>query len=583
MATRLDHLARPSREFPRRSVPNSLDLDNWSALEQLFSALAARSLDSVADIEALLLDWGELQSVLSEESARRYISMTCATDDPELERSYLHFVEQIEPRIKPWSDKLARKVVDAPACQGMPRPRYEILLRSFRNSIELFREQNIPLETELEKLSQQYQKLNGAMSVLWDGQECTLQRLALQLEEADRALRQRAWEAIWARRLQDKDAIEDVFDQMVELRGQVANNAGFDNFRDYIFRRNERFDYTPADCERFHRAVETQVVPMQREIMARRKAELHLDRLCPWDTECDTTGQPPLRPYEQSDRLIAGCREMFGRVDEELGAYFTRMAELDLLDLNSRKGKAPGGYQHDLSELRLPFIFMNAVGSNDDLYTLLHEGGHAFHAFAARGEPLAFYRGAPIEFCEVASMGMEQLASEHLQVFYSPANAARARLDNLTRILLFLPWCASIDAFQHWIYTHPGHTREQRRAAWLDLRRRFYGDVDYSGYEIYNEYRWQEKLHIFQYPFYYIEYGIAQLGALQLWLNSRRDTRGTVAAYKRALALGGSRPLPQLFEAAGIRFDFTEQTVAPVMRAVKQEFDRLSELEKAGA
>jgi oligoendopeptidase F len=579
MSTRLEHLARPSREFPRRFVPAILDLDNWNEIERLFAALTDRPLDSVAAIESLLLDWSELQSVLSEESARRYISMTCATDDATIEKSYIDFVEQIEPRIKPWSDKLARRVVESPAAKQLPQPRYEVLMRSFRNSIELFRDENIPLETELEKLSQQYQKLNGAMSVVWDGEERTLQRMALYQEEADRSVRQRSWEAVWSRRLQDKDAMEDIFDQMLDLRGKVAQNADFDNYRDYIFRRNERFDYTPADCERFHRAVETQVVPMQREILERRRHALGIDTVRPWDTECDTTGQPPLRPYDNSDRLIAGCKEMFTRVDAELGAYFSRMIDANLLDLDSRKGKAPGGYQHDLSELRLPFIFMNAVGSNDDLYTLLHEGGHAFHAFAARAENLAFYRGAPIEFCEVASMGMEQLASAHLSVFYSTADAARARLDNLTRIILFLPWCATVDAFQHWVYTHPGHTRAQRREAWMDLRRRFYGDIDYRGCEIYNEYRWQEKLHIFQYPFYYIEYGIAQLGALQLWLNSRSSMPATVAKYKEALALGGSRPLPQLFSAASIRFDFTEETVAPVMRAVKDEFDRLTALQ----
>lgn len=579
--SRLDHLPRPSQEFTRKFITGSLDAGNWSQIEPFYEQLAARALATAADIEAWLLDWSELQSVIAEESARRYITMTCATDDAEIEKAYLYFVEEIEPKLKPWNDKLARKLLAAPAMNELDKERYHVLTRSFRNSVELFREENIPLETELDRLSQQYQKIIGGMSVSQDGKEFTLQQMGVRVEEPDRGVREAAWRLVWNRRLQDKQALDDLFDKMLEPRAQIAKNSGFANYRDYIFRRNERFDYTPEDCTRFHQAVETQVVPMLREIFELQKRSLKLDSLRPWDVDCDRYGRAPLRPYQQVNDLINGCERMFNKVDAELGGYFTRMKSLDLLDLESRKGKAPGGYQHDLSELRLPFIFMNGVGSNDDLYTLLHEGGHAFHLFQARTEPLAPYRQAPIEFCEVASMGMEQLASDYLQEFYAPAEAARARLDNLVRIITFLPWCATIDAFQHWIYTYPGHSQQARGDAWLELRRRFYPVVNYSGLEDFNRYRWQEKLHIFQYPFYYIEYGIAQLGALQLWLNSRKNFGAAVQAYKRALSLGGSRGLPQLFKSAEIHFDFSEKTVGPVMEAVHKEVERLSALERA--
>ncbi len=561
-------------------MPDTLNLSKWLEIEPCFRRLLDRDLQNVTDIENWLTDWSELQSVLAEEGARRYIAMTCATEDKEIENAYLEFIREIEPKIKPLSEALARKLLDSPVSRELPSDRYRVFLRSCRNSVELFREENVPIETELDVLSQQYQKVTGQQTVTSDGREFTLKQIELRLEEKDRTVRQQAWEAVWNRRLQDRDAIETLFDQMLILRSRVSSNAGFGDYRSYVFRRYERFEYTPQDCEQFHATVERLVVPLYAELLRNRRQSLRVDTLRPWDLDCDRYSRPPLRPYRVTPELIDGCAKIFERVDGALGRQFSQMIELGLLDLESRRGKAPGGYQHDLAEVRLPFIFMNAAGSNDDLFTLLHEGGHAFHMFAARQEPIYSYRGAPMEFCEVASMGMEQLASQHLSVFYTEAEAARVVYDKYEAIVAFLPWCATIDAFQHWIYTHPGHTRQQRADCWLDLRRRFLPEVDYSGFEEMNRYRWIEKLHIFQYPFYYIEYGIAQLGALQLWLNARRDYRRAVADYKRGLSVGGSKTLPELFQETGLVFDFTTKTLDPVIREVQAEMTRLSALEQ---
>ncbi len=560
-------------------MPATLDLASWPSLEPLYQQLLNRPLATGPDIDQWLFDWSELAAVVGEESARRYIAMTCATEDKELERAYMQIVEEVDPQVKTISDKLAQKLLAAVDAIGHHPAHYAVLLRSLRNAVELFRAENVPLETELEKLAQQYQKIVGAMMVSFRGEERTLQQMDLFLEEKDRAVRQQAWELSARRRLQDAEALEDLYDKMLALRASVARNAGFANFRDYLFRHNERFDYTPEDCFRFHESVETLVVPVLRELLEQRRQALGVDRLRPWDVACDRYGRAPLRPFDSTVRLAAGCHEIFQCVDSELAAEFQEMIDRGLLDLASRKGKAPGGYQYDLTEVRLPFIFMNAVGTGDDIYTLLHEGGHAFHLFAARHQPLIHYRQAPIEFCEVASMGMEQLASDHLGVFYSPPDAARARLENFIDIITFLPYCATIDAFQHWVYTHEGHTREERAAAWLDLVKRFSPVIDYSGYEDMQRYRWQAKLHVYLYPFYYIEYGIAQLGALQLWANSRADYTGTIKAYKQALALGGSQPLPTLFETAGIRFDFSAQMIRPTIAAVQAEAWRLATVE----
>jgi oligoendopeptidase F len=394
------------------------------------------------------------------------------------------------------------------------------------------------------------------------------------LEETDRALRQEAWELVARRRLADRDAIDDLFDEMVALRVEVAQEAGFDSYVDYAYRNRERFDFGVADAESFQEGIERVVVPLVRRLQEERRRALGVEALRPWDLAVDPLGRPPLRPFTEAETLAEGSERIFADVDPELGAQFSYLRTHGLLDLANRKGKAPGGYQTTLEDDRLPFIFMNAVGLDGDVRTLLHEGGHAFHALASRGEPLAAYREAPIEFCEVASMSMELLGARDLGMFYGPDDCERSYRQLLEGIVLILPWIATVDAFQHWIYRNPGHSRDDRRAAWVTIHERFGGIVDWSGYEDARASLWHRQLHIFLYPFYYIEYGIAQLGALQVWLNALGDRAGAVAAYRRALALGGSRPLPELFAAAGARFDFSEATLGPLMEAIGRELER---------
>jgi oligoendopeptidase F len=430
-------------------------------------------------------------------------------------------------------------------------------------------------ETEIAKLTQQYQKISGAMTVHFDGQEQTLARMARVQEEPDRARREAAWKLVAERRLQDADKLEELFDQLLVLRNEIAHAADFADFRAYTFASYERFDYTPEDCLRFHDAVEHHIVPLARELQEERLNKLGFDRLRPWDLAVDPDQNPPLHPFKDSSELLEKCHGIFTKLDPRLGEYFHVLRAQALVDLDNRKGKAPGGYQSTLSEARVPFIFMNAVGAHRDVEVMLHESGHAFHALAARELPLHAYRSAPIEFCEVASMGMELLAAPHLGAFYDEKDARRARRDHLEGIIKFFPWMATVDAFQHWIYTHPKHTREERRAFWLSLMNRFGGAEDWSGFEASRASLWHRQLHIFEIPFYYVEYGIAQLGALQLWQSARRDLPAALDHYLKGLSLGGSRPLPELFEASGLKFDFTDQTIAPLMRNVK---DALLEL-----
>ena len=570
-----DHLPAHS---PRRFVPEKIDWGDGSQTAPLFDGLethAAQCKDA-ADLESWLLDWSELNAAVDEESSRRYIAMTCHTNNAEAEKAYLHFVEHIEPQLKPREFKLEQIYLGHSLRDKLPRERYEVLDRNTKVHVELYRDENVPLETEEARLSQQYQKLSGSLTVQFRGEEKTLAQMARYLEEVDRALRQEAWELVARRRLQEADPFEQMFDQLVKLREQIAKNAGCADYREYAFRARCRFDYTPADCLKFHEAIEREVMPALRELQAERRRQLKLDKLRPWDLAVDPLNRPPLRPFEQVDKLVSAAQEIFGQLDQDLARGFQRMNDLRLLDLANRKHKAPGGYQATLAEARLPFIFMNAVGVQRDVETMLHEAGHAFHALATRDENLYPYRHAPIEFCEVASMSMELLGNQFLEAFYSPADARRARRLHLEGIVEVFPWIAIVDAFQHWIYSHSGHTRAERTAAWLALLDRFGGEVDWKGWENGRANLWHRQLHIFLHPFYYVEYGIAQLGALQVWARSKENPVQALADYKRALRLGGSRPLPELFSAAGCRFDFSAKTVKPLVALVRQELETLN-------
>jgi oligoendopeptidase F len=565
-----------SHFVPRQFLPETIDLTETAQLAPVFDKLSAQldAVTSVADLEAWLRDHSEVCAALAESSSLLYIAMTCQTDDEEKEKAYMHIVEVVDPWLKPRQFALMQKLDQSPFFSKLSAF-YEVFRRSVDTQVKLYREENIGRETKVAKLTQQYQKISGGMTVHFDGQEQTLARMGRIQEEPDRPRREAAWKTVVERRLQEVDKLEDIFDQLLVLRNEIAHAAGYSDFRAYTFANYERFDYTPEDCLRFHDAIEHHVVPLARELQEERRQKLDLDKLRPWDLAVDPGQNPPLHPFEDSAELVEKSHQIFAQLDARLGDFYDVLRKQQLVDLDNRKGKAPGGYQSTLSEARVPFIFMNSVGAHRDVETMLHEAGHAFHALASREQPLHAYRNAPIEFCEVASMGMELLSAPHLNKFYSETDSKRAQRDHLEGIIKFFPWMATVDAFQHWIYTHPGHSRQERTDFFLSLMDRFGGAEDWSGFEQARAYVWHRQLHIFEIPFYYVEYGIAQLGALQLWQASRRDLHATLDHYLKGLTLGGSRPLPELFQATGLAFDFTDKTIAPLMRNVK---DALLEL-----
>ena len=575
---------------PETIVPADLDAGKWAAIEPMLDALDSRRIVTAEDLERWLIDRSELTAAYLEADTVRYIAMTRRTDDEAAQRAYSEFVETIPPKIKPRDFALDQKLVEKSSLLES-NPRYEVLLRDTVAGVEIYRDENVPIETELAKLEQRYGQVIGAMSVEYDGQERTLPQMAVYQESTDRRVRESSWVAVARRRTQDGVTLDGLFDEMVALRDRAAKNAGEPTFIEYGFKAKRRFDYTPGDCEAFHDAVAAHVVPLNDRLAERRRVQMGVDRLRPWDLSVDPRGRGPLRPFRGGVELFEKTRRVFGRLDTRLAGMFLELgegldenAEGENLDLDSRKGKAPGGYQAMRDRARKPFIFMNAAGVQRDVETMVHEAGHAFHSMLCVREPLVHYRSSPIEFAEVASMSMELLTMPYWDEFYrDESDLARARRGQIESSVGMLAWIAMIDAFQHWVYRHPGHTRAQRTEAWLALDERFgfagKARVDFGGLDPrFRESFWHKQLHLFTAPLYYIEYGIAQLGALSLWERSLNEgERVAVDAYMQALKLGGSRPLPELFRSCGVELDFGAANIARLVELAEREMDKLPE------
>lgn len=562
-------------------VPDSLDCSDFANLEPLYLQLMERELDSPEAVEQWLIDWSDLSCVVSEYGARKNIDLACHTEDKAIEDAYMHFVEHVQPKLAPVIFKLQQKLLACPHFQTLADrdEKFAILLREWKAEVEIYRDENVPIFTEMTRLTTEYNKIRGAMSVTFRGKEYTLQQLARFQEETDRQVREETWKLGEERQGRDVEQENRIFEQLLEKRQQVAANADLADFREYAWKSKGRFDYTPQDCLTFGDTIEKLFMPLVRRLDEQRAASLGLERLRPWDLGVDPKGRPPLRPFDPSDinGFVDKTVTILNRVDPTLGAEFETLRTHGNLDLESRKAKRPGGFQSTLYAVRQPFIFMNAAGSQRDVDTLLHEGGHAFHMLWARDEPMMFLRHAPMEFCEVASMSMELLCCSFFDTFYGDAaESQRAKRLQLEGVIRFFPWMATVDGFQHWLYTHPGHTREERTAAWMEISGRFSSPmIDWTGFEDVRRHRWHRQIHIFCYPFYYIEYGIAQIGALQVWRRYQQDAQQAVEDYRRALSLGGTRTLPDLFTAAGIDFDFSERTVEPLVAMLEEQLAAL--------
>ncbi len=561
------------KKLERKFVPKDFVLTNWEAAEPYFKNLLDRHLNSKIELEQWLLDMSELEAVINEEACWRQIKMTCDNENKTLEDAFNYFCLEIQPQIQPYSDALNKKLLNSPFLHELDEATYHTYLRSTRKNIELFRQENIPLQAEISVLQQQFGQITGAMMVEVNGEEFTLQQAAKFLENDDRKLREEVYKKIQDRRLQDAEKLNDLYDKLVHLRNTEALNAGFTNYRDYRFKELGRFDYSKEDCDKFHDAVKQHVLPLVNEIYKKKKEKLGVDTLRPWDADAEPAGTKPLRPFATGSELLEKSIECFSKLRPFFGECLQRMKAMQHLDLESRRGKSPGGYNCPLAESGAPFIFMNAAGQMQDVTTMVHEGGHAVHSFLTHPLALNGFKEYPMEIAEVASMAMELFSMDHWETFFkNPDDLSRAKEHQLERVITIFPWIAIIDKFQHWIYEHPAHNHEERSHAWEGILQEFADDVtDYSGLEKYRVNAWQRQLHLFEVPFYYIEYGIAQLGAIGMWMQYKNNPQQALDNYCFALSLGGTKTLPELYKTAGLEFDFSPEKIKVLMEFVKDQ------------
>lgn len=567
------------KKLPRKFLPENFTVTSWDKLEPYFKELLDRPLNSKTELENWLKDISELEAVVSEDACWRQINMTCDTENKALEEAFTFFCMHIQPFIQPYADKLNRKFVESPFTKELDQQKYYTYLRSIRKNIEIFREANVPIQAEMNVLQQQYGVISGKMTVSINGEEFTLQQASKFLENENRKLREEAYRKINERRLQDKNELNNLFNSLIQQRDKIAKNADFENFRDYKFKELGRFDYTKEDCYQFHEAVKQHVLPLVDRIYENKKKKLGLDNLKPWDLEAEPAGTTQLHPFKNGEDLLSKTISCFRELHPFFADCLVKMNEMKRLDLDSRKGKAPGGYNCPLAETGAPFIFMNAAGQTSDVTTMVHEGGHAVHSFLAHPLELSSFKEYPMEIAEVASMAMELFSMEHWQYFFSnKKELSRAKIKELEKVLTIFPWIATIDKFQHWIYENPTHTENERTTKWVEILNEFSSKVvDYSGLDQYREISWQRQLHLFEVPFYYIEYGIAQLGAIGMWKQFKENQQSALNNYIKALSEGGTKTLPELYKTAGLEFNFSPGHIRELMNFVRKELESLED------
>lgn len=561
------------KKLPRHYLPVDFEIKDWEGLLPFFQELEEREIDSVTTLEQWLKDASELEAAISEEVCWRQIKMTCDTENKELEASFTFFMMEIQPKMQPFSDRLNKKLLDCKFASELDTQKYFTYLRNVKKNIDLFEEKNIPLIAELNVLQQQFGVIAGKMTVRVNGQEYTLQQATRFLEDPDRNLREEVYHKINKRRLADKDALNELFSTLLAKRNEVAINAGFHSYTEFRFLELGRFDYTQDDCFQFHEAVKLHVMPLVNELYEARRKKLGIDTLRPWDIDAEPLGTKPLHPFNDGNELTDKAIACFDKLMPFFGDCLRKMKAMGHLDLDSRKGKAPGGYNCPLAESGAPFIFMNAAGQLDDVTTMVHEGGHAIHSFLAHPLELNGFKEYPMEIAEVASMSMELFSMDYWNVFFKTSEELhRAKEQQLERVIIIFPWIATIDKFQHWVYKNPQHSLEERAKAWVEISDEFTSPVlNYDGMDDYRSYGWQRQLHLYEVPFYYIEYGIAQLGAIGMWQQFKKNKDAALNNYIQALSLGATTTLPNLFKAAGLEFNFSPEYISKLMQFVKSE------------
>ncbi|GGD07151.1 M3 family oligoendopeptidase [Pontibacillus salipaludis] len=553
------------------------DFSKPETIESELNRLVQQPIDSVEKLESWILTQAQVFDAIDEGLRGHYIDFQCHSDSPEAKRAIERDQEKIEPLIKKYRALLDQKFVDSPHKEELDPATYGRFIKMKENALELFREENIAIEVEEDRLTNQYFEITGSITVKWHGEEKTLSQMSPYLQDPNRDIRKKAFTLMNEARLQHKDQLQSIMDQLISLREKKAKNADLNTFTEYMFKEYERFDYTPEDCKELARSIQEHVVPLKNELMNKEKERLKVDTLKPWDLNASPSGQNPLKPFHTTDELINKSSSIFTKLDASFAHLLTDMHQKGTLDLDTRKGKAPGGFCDFLPLSGVSFIFMNADTSHDDMITLLHEMGHCIHNSRSQEIQLPSYREAPMESAELASMTMELLTMDYWDHFYDDKEELlRAKREQLEGIIHFLPGGIVIDQFQHWLYENPNHTAKERNEKFKELKQSFGGQqVDWSENEEILENTWQKVLHIFEVPFYYVEYVIAQLGAVQMYKQYKENPKQTLENYKYALSLGNTKSLNEVYKAAGISFDFSAEMIQELMAFVSDELKAL--------
>ena len=557
-------------------LPFDFKVTTFDALAPFLEELQQRVWSNKDELERWLKEWSEVQAVLSEEAGWRYIRMTCDTTNQEYQDAYSDFVQNIQPKVAEHFDALNRKLLASDVIKKLRTDVYGTMLRDVESEISLFRKENIPLKSELAELSRKYGQITGGLTVEWKGEEKTMQAMTLVMKSTDRSERKEAFELVAAKRKSVQKELNELLDQLIAKRNEVARNAGFDNFRDYQFKALGRFDYGVQECEEFHSSISAFFKPLLEQDLQHRKQELGHD-LTPYDLSVPLPNQQDLKPFDGEKDLIEKSKKVFAQIHPYFGEAMKTMDEIGHFDLSSRKGKSPGGYNYPLYVSNAPFIFMNSVGSHSDMITMMHEGGHAVHSFLTANLHLTAQKSLSSEVAELASMSTELISMDYWDAFYDADTLTQAKGDQLERVVSVFPWVACVDAFQHWLYTNPNHSHEERNAKWVELYTQFHPDtVKWDGYEEELSILWQKQLHIFEVPFYYIEYAIAQLGAIGVWRNVMKNKEKGMEAFMAGLSAGAMRNIPYVYSKAGVKFDFSHDYVKQMAQFVSDQKSKLN-------
>ncbi|QEL79348.1 M3 family oligoendopeptidase [Bacillus sp. JAS24-2] len=559
---------------------NTIDISNVLQLEKTLSTLLNKMISSKLDLENWLKEQSKVIWEIEEQLRSHYIAFQCNTDDEEIKDTFEHDQQFVKPLLKRYQNLLDNKYLESPFRMELDSNVYGLLDAKIKNAQKLFCEENIELEIKEDKLVTEYFEITGGLSGIWDGEEKTITELQSYLQDSNRDIRKKAKTIISEQFLSVEKELQNILNQLIEIRHQKAKNIQLENYRDYMFKKYERFDYSAKDCYELAESIRKYVVPLKDKIMLEKKEKLQVDTLRPWDVSAVTPDQKVLKPIANENDLIEKSTHIFNKLDVEFSALLNQMYKHDCLDLTSRKGKAAGGFCEYLPASQLSFIFMNLNYTQDDIITFIHEMGHSIHNELIKPLELRQYIEIPAETAELASMTMELFSLNYWDTFYTDKrDLKQAKINFFKGVISYLPVMLIVDQFQHWLYENPIHTSEERNEKYLQLQKHYQSSVIHiDGYENWIATSWLPVLHIFEVPFYYIEYAIAQLGALQMYKQYKEDPKQTLENYKKALSLGSSQSIKEVYDAAGIRFDFSGETIKELMLFVEKELELLEQL-----